>query len=173
MFVELSSLDTTDRRTRIRGDLAGVALDGYVLSLVTAVALATNLVPMRAVTFTLALVALGSFNPMTKSDLNWALRDALNARHLSAAWGRPRAVLAAAVRGDSGTKAFARLAIACYFAFVIVTLFFIAQVFADVVANGIPPISPWSVASFLAAAACVVGATIAVKRYGKTDRTDL
>lgn len=111
-YVDVTAIDTHPKRDRVHVDLGGIAMDGLLLLLaIVVVRLAfPNSSVAYAVIAALAAASLPPLNPATKSDLNWAMRDALGARGLTASWGRPRALVRAALSArDARERRFARL----------------------------------------------------------------
>jgi hypothetical protein len=121
LYVDLSALDTVPRSVRLRADLAGLAVDGYLLTAAGAVALlfGTHQPLVNATMLSLVSVALASANPMAKSDVNWALRDALGARQMTAAWSKPRQLWAHAA-GAGGPARYARVLLGAYAVYALV-----------------------------------------------------
>lgn len=98
LYVDLTDIDTMGRRERSHCDLGGLAADAVVLA--TAFATVILWLPhsalASAVLLALVYSILLSLNPITKSDVNWFLRDVSGARDLPTSWGRPRELLAVA-----------------------------------------------------------------------------
>jgi len=115
LYVDLSALDPLPLRTRLRADAAGLALDGLLLAGITATALLCDLsvtaaTAVAAVQLELTLAVLASLNPIEKSDLNWALRDMMGARHVTTSWPEFGALLRTARdRTDAPASRFASL----------------------------------------------------------------
>lgn len=119
LYVDLTDIDTMDRRARSHCDLGGLAADTVVLA--SAFAIATFWLPdsalASAVLLALIYTMLLSLNPITKSDVNWFLRDISGARSLPTSWGRPRELLAIAQsERPSPHRRFARFLLLSLFA---------------------------------------------------------
>lgn len=102
-YADVTRMDTYPRASQIHVDLAGLAMDGYVI---LAMLLVRSLVLQRSGLFDAILLAtivatIAPLNPLTKSDLNWFIRDAAGARGLPTSWGRPRQLVSAARNADA------------------------------------------------------------------------
>lgn len=113
IFVDLTPLDVTDRKTRLTADMAGLAMDGFFVTLFTASYLATQVPLLAAVSVTLASVAMASMYPTVKSDGYWAMRDLLNGRAVSYTWASPLKLLSSCRRTDPAGR-FARYLVLTY-----------------------------------------------------------
>lgn len=114
LYVNLSHLESERVATRIRGDLAGLAVDGYLIAILTLAYLWHPSGLAAIVLLSLCTVALASLRPTEKSDGYWALRDAMGARAVSATWATPRALLAALRAQEAVVRRFARVLVAIY-----------------------------------------------------------
>lgn len=115
LYVDLTELDTHDRFSRVHVDLAGIAIDSAVLIVAVAVTLLAfpSSQVLAAMTIGLAFSSLGPINPITKSDINWCLRDVFRARTMTASWGRPRQLWLAALNSNEiSERRFARALLA-------------------------------------------------------------
>ncbi|MEO5316312.1 hypothetical protein PV772_19705 [Pseudarthrobacter sp. CC12] len=114
LYVDLTCLDTQTRSIRIRADLAGAAIDGWVTAGLTGLYLATSDSTTAALLLTSCAVALSNLRPTDKYDGFWALRDLLEARPMSATWAAPRKLLKAVHSQRAADRRFARTLIALY-----------------------------------------------------------
>lgn len=122
LYVNLSHLESERVSTRLRGDLAGLAVDGYLIAILTLAYLWHPHGLAAIVLLSLCTVALSSLRPTEKSDGYWALRDAMGARAVSATWATPRALLTALRAQEAAVRRFARALVAIYIAFGVVAL---------------------------------------------------
>lgn len=122
LYVNLSYLESEPVSTRLRGDLAGLAIDGYLIAVLTLAYLWHPSGLAAIVLLSLCTVALVSLRPTEKSDGYWALRDAMGARAVSATWASPRALLAAMRAPETEVRRFARVLVAIYTVLSVVAL---------------------------------------------------
>lgn len=114
MFVDLSALEGEERKHRIRGDLAGTAVDGYLLSAAGVVYAWTSQPISAVVLITGCSMALMALRPGDKSDGYWAIRDWFGARRVSATWADPRALARCYIEGRAAERRFVATLIAAY-----------------------------------------------------------
>ena len=122
LYVNLSHLESERVSTRLRGDLAGLAVDGHLLAIFTVFYLLHPDGLTAMILLSLCTVALSSLRPTEKSDGYWALRDAMGARAVSATWATPRALLTALRAQDTAVRRFARILVVIYTGFGVVAL---------------------------------------------------
>lgn len=120
-YVDLSPLDTRPTAVRIRADLGGVAIDGYVLTILsaTAIHLVNNI--LTAVVVAITAATFGSFNLTEKSDLYWVLRDRFSGRAVTECWDRPL-TLVKRYRRDRSSQRFVRVLLTVYAALFLLQL---------------------------------------------------
>lgn len=170
MYVDMSDLDTESRRERLRGDVAGLVIDGYVVATVTAIAIAMSNPVLSACALSLNLVVLASLNPLTKSDLHWFLRDLFNARHVTTSWARPLGLLRA-TRSSSGTgRRFARVAVAAYLLAALVGCAWLFRTMTEFQAHGWPRIQLMDVLPVAALLIPLLAAHVARRSQPKDGR---
>lgn len=114
LFVDLSCLDTAARGIRLRADLAGASVDGWLVAALTGISLTSPNGLVGVLLISSCAVGLANLRPTEKFDGYWALRDALNARAMAATWGTPRGMLEAARGSDRAGRRFARLLLLAY-----------------------------------------------------------
>lgn len=114
LYVDLTCMETEPRSTRIRADLAGAGIDGWLTGVLAGIYFASRDSMVAALLLSSCTVALANLRPTDKYDGYWALRDILRARGMSATWAAPRELLRT-VRGQPGTeRRFARILVALY-----------------------------------------------------------
>lgn len=172
LYVDMSGLDTSARSTRLRGDLAGLAVDGYVLAVWALASLLWSSPPAVFEAVSLSMVALvaGSLNPIVKSDINWALRDYFGARCVTAAWGRPRMFVSIARAAEGGVARYTRWTLLAYVGFIVVGLTVAGKWLHDIAVQGIPSITLAGVLPLLLTAAFVIASLAALKLRRKELR---
>lgn len=112
-YVDLSPLDTRPTGIRIRADLGGVAIDGYVLTVLGVTALCLDKNILTAVAVATAAATFGSFNLTEKSDLYWVLRDRFSGRAVAECWDRPIPLMRR-YRRDRSAQRFVRVLVGVY-----------------------------------------------------------
>ena len=122
LYVDLSHLESAPVATRLRGDLAGLAVDGYLIAALALAYLWHSDGMAAIVLLSLCTVSLASLRPTEKSDGYWALRDAMGARAVSATWATPRAMLTALRAQDTTVQRFARVLVIIYTLFSVFAL---------------------------------------------------
>lgn len=125
LYVDLTCLELEPRRVRVRADLAGVSVDGWLCGALLVIAIATGETWLHTVLLTDCAVALANLRPTEKYDGFWALRDILDARGMSATWASPRRLLEFLQRGSQAEKRFSRALVGIY-AFAVVWVIAVA-----------------------------------------------
>lgn len=114
LYVDLTCMELEPRQVRVRADLAGASVDGWLCAALLAAAVATGEPWLHAVLLTDCAVALANLRPTEKYDGFWALRDILNARGMSATWASPQRLLEFVLRGSPAEKRFSRALVGVY-----------------------------------------------------------
>jgi hypothetical protein len=114
LYVDLTCLETESRLVRIRADLAGAGIDGWLAGVLAGIYVVSRDSTIAALLLASCMVALGNLRATDKYDGYWALRDFLKARPMSATWAAPLELLRVA-RGQPGSdRRFARALITLY-----------------------------------------------------------
>lgn len=114
LYVDLTCLETESRSVRIRADLAGAGIDGWLAGVLAGIYSVSRDGTIAALLLATCIVGLTNLRPTDKYDGYWALRDFLKARPMSATWAAPRELLCVA-RGQPGSdRRFARVLIILY-----------------------------------------------------------
>lgn len=169
LYVDMSSLDTASRPTRLRGDLAGLAVDGYIMAAWALASLLWSSPPAVFEAIGLSMVALvaSSLNPIVKSDINWVLRDYFGARCVTAAWGRPRTLLSVARTATGGLARYTRMTLLAYACFLLLIITLAGKWLHDITVQGIPTITISGLLPLLTTTALMIASIAALIRRRK------
>jgi hypothetical protein len=137
LYVDLSPADVLPKRHRVTIDLAGVAIDGFIAVALCVTIWGLGIVPSlgQVLLYDLAFAILTSLNPLTRSDLNWALRDKFGVRGLTLTWATPRKLIATAVNRSSGYAVYARFQLVAALVYMAVTVVIGILVLPEVLAT--------------------------------------
>lgn len=113
-YVDLTCLEMEPRHVRVRADLAGVGIDGWVCGALLVVVVVTGEPWLQTLLLSDCVVALVNLRPTEKYDGFWALRDILDARGMSATWASPRRLLTFMRSGSPAEKRFSRALVGTY-----------------------------------------------------------
>lgn len=114
LYVDLSCLELEPKQVRVRADLAGAAVDGWVCGVLLIVAVFTGEPWLHTLLLSDCAIALANLRPTEKYDGFWALRDMFDARGMSATWASPRRLLEFVRSGSPAEKRFSRALVGIY-----------------------------------------------------------
>lgn len=169
LFVDLSSVDTANLSIRIRSDVAGIAVDGYIVAggFIVFAANMLNSPRLQVALFAIVMTTLASLNPLYKSDVNWALRDLMSARQITASWSRPGELVRGAKAQGPGQR-YCRLVLGLYAAYVILLGASFFNIARDVLIDGLLVPSWDQVVPLFAAFLCLGLVVFVVRKKGRT-----
>ena len=113
-YVDLTCVELEPKQVRVRADLAGVSVDGWVCGALLVVAVVIREPWLYTLLLSDCAVALANLRPTEKYDGFWALRDIFDARGMSATWASPRRLLEFMRNGSPAEKRFSVALVGIY-----------------------------------------------------------
>lgn len=114
LYTDLTCLELEAKQVRLRGDLAGVAVDGWLAAGLLALAGLFRSDLLHFLTLSHVMVSISNLRATEKYDGYWALRDLVDARSMSATWASPCALWTFLRHGSRSERRFSALLLVLY-----------------------------------------------------------